>query len=364
MPRRSATAATTRTGGAPDFAPSIKQRIAGLDELRGIAILCVVGVHAALVLDIEIWGVGAWAVDLFFVISGYLICSILLRTRVGYAGYYRNFYVRRWFRIFPLSFVLIALGVIASHLTGRTFHNVLIYYLTFTQNFIEITAGVATNAPNFSGALLGCATLWSLAVEEQFYLVLPLAIRALRRERLPWLICATILIGLANRYLFFAEDLRDAPPYANPWGTHLRVHYLALGCLLALTPSTKLLAALGATWLALVLLARPSQFLEFVGAVVIVSVVARTLSHGPLLTSRPLAHLGKLCFGLYCLHWPIVAVVRDYVPIPAALGFALVFPLSYGAALLSSHYFELPLLRQRTRFEHTPAPPPSAQANT
>ena len=127
-------------GKVPDmkFTPSFKQRILGLDELRGVAILLVLFDHG-----IISWAgfkhlaaVGTFGVNIFFVISGYLICTILQNTRHAQAhGFFRTFYVRRIFRIWPLFLVISGLGLLTSLFDNKAAWAAIPYYLTFTMNF-------------------------------------------------------------------------------------------------------------------------------------------------------------------------------------------------------------------------------------
>jgi peptidoglycan/LPS O-acetylase OafA/YrhL len=175
-----------------------QDRIPQLDGIRGIAILLVLIWHyfnrqvhptdnnflAYLKLASNITWSG---VDLFFVLSGFLIGGILLDNR-STSNYYRIFYLRRICRIFPLYFLIvfsfIALSRIASDSFSWLFADPLPTwtYLTFIQNYPMGTFGFG---PHW------ISVTWSLAVEEQFYLVLPVFIRFLRRT---WMV--PVLLGL------------------------------------------------------------------------------------------------------------------------------------------------------------------------
>ena len=111
------------------------------------------------------WG---WtAVDLFFVISGYLITTILLRGR-STPGALANFYARRSLRIWPIYYLALAAFLVANALIGHPYPtDGLPYYLTYTQNVPRYWGGVV---PPFCKAFAHC---WSLSVEEQFYLIWP-----------------------------------------------------------------------------------------------------------------------------------------------------------------------------------------------
>ena len=343
------------------FKRSLPYHITGLDELRGIAVLAVLIPHAAHAGAIQMTGSGAIGVDLFFVISGFLITKILLRTPKDAPGYFRNFYIRRFFRIVPLAALVILFGISVSLVVGRTMSNVLPYYLTFTQNFIPTTPGLAPSSPDFSGPLPGCGPLWSLAVEEQFYLVLPLLVWKFGPKHVPIFAVIVTVVGLSLRYFYLAPDYaitvgHDVDPnaatnwYLNPYATPFRMQYLALGVLLACKEGKTILPGLFVFWLALVLIKTPFLWLEPVLGLVMVFAVQRCIAQRPLIKSKLLAHFGVLCFGLYCLNWPIVALFELVGPAPiwAISGTILG---TYIAALVSFHYFELPLLKLRSRFE-------------
>jgi peptidoglycan/LPS O-acetylase OafA/YrhL len=134
------------------------ERSGALDALRGLAITFVVCQHW---LGLPI----GWAgVDLFFVLSGYLIGGILIDNRTS-RRYFSTFYVRRAFRILPLYLLFLAV-ILPTYGSGIS----LWHYLTFTQNFAQARVGMTGEMPEVT---------WSLAVEEQFYLLLPILVRLL-----------------------------------------------------------------------------------------------------------------------------------------------------------------------------------------
>ena len=151
--------------------------IPALDGLRAFAILLVIVRHASLEQGAASRGflgalgnAGWMGVDLFFVLSGFLITRILIQSK-GSTYYFRNFYLRRSFRIFPLYYaVLVGLFVvapIASHSPAvQELARHQIWYWTYTVNFL---------AANTNGEACGLHTVhfWSLSVEEQFYLIWP-----------------------------------------------------------------------------------------------------------------------------------------------------------------------------------------------
>jgi peptidoglycan/LPS O-acetylase OafA/YrhL len=159
-------------------------RIDTLDGVRGLAILAVLVDHSAFwitpttFVDRAVQAVtgSGWAgVDLFFVLSGFLITGILLDAKGG-QHYFRSFYARRVLRIFPIYYLTIALALAASFIpaivhrfpdAAAEIHHVLPWYWTYTTNYLISLHG-------WAAAPMRTAHLWSLAVEEQFYLVFPL----------------------------------------------------------------------------------------------------------------------------------------------------------------------------------------------
>lgn len=183
-------------------------RIPELDGLRGVAILLVIfyhytngnplALHDGLPFYVQrAAGAGWTGVDLFFVLSGFLIGGILIGAR-GSATYFRTFYIRRFFRIIPIYYVWIGLYIALAAVAGaavqaRSFsgkslpHGFAVYaHLFFLQNVLpEISS-----APGSWGAWF--SHLWSLAVEEQFYLITPLLVALLPVRRLPIVLLAIV----------------------------------------------------------------------------------------------------------------------------------------------------------------------------
>jgi peptidoglycan/LPS O-acetylase OafA/YrhL len=162
---------------------ALTERNRALDALRGLAVLQIVvwhnfvpylGPQAQRVLGLT-WS----GVDLFFVLSGFLIGGILLDHRTS-STYYKTFYVRRALRILPLYFVALAIFFWSQGERGAS----LVSYLTFTQNVAWSSRG------GWGPDALGVT--WSLAVEEQFYLIAPLLIALVPQRLLPGVIVALI----------------------------------------------------------------------------------------------------------------------------------------------------------------------------
>lgn len=177
-------------------------RLPALDGIRGVAILLVLLCHAVFQMNPEsrilkqalVLGRLTWSgVDLFFVLSGFLIGGILLDARDS-PSYFKTFYARRAYRILPLYGVMVALFSIRfvpvhwiPHWLGTFSAGPIpwLSYVTFTQNIwmaMYGTFGVGTMAGT-----------WSLAVEEQFYLTAPLLVRKISRQRLAWVLVAIVM---------------------------------------------------------------------------------------------------------------------------------------------------------------------------
>jgi peptidoglycan/LPS O-acetylase OafA/YrhL len=190
------------------------QRIPSLDGLRAVASLMVLAFHFGPNIAQNSFTVlnrlpdFLWeGIDLFFVLSGFLIAGILLESRDS-ERYFKTFYIRRVFRILPLYYVvvlsycaaLVWLGPRTSGMGQLFWHPIApLWYLIYFQNFVMVTLG------NLGPAWLGGS--WSLAVEEQFYLILPAPIRKLTPKTLFWLTAcalpgAAVLRGVIQKWHF------------------------------------------------------------------------------------------------------------------------------------------------------------------
>jgi peptidoglycan/LPS O-acetylase OafA/YrhL len=193
-----------------------------LDGLRGIAILLVLFQHSPLH---SLFPFGWTGVDLFFVLSGFLITGILLTT-TGTPRYFLNFYARRALRIWPLyfAFVAFAFGIapLLFSALARQDHNLLPLYLLYLQNFAQ--------AEGLAGpAILGVT--WSLAIEEQFYFVWPFVVRFCSLPKLGWIAAAVISVSPLLRYALIRIG---ASPQFIYVATFTRLDALAIGALIAI----------------------------------------------------------------------------------------------------------------------------------
>jgi peptidoglycan/LPS O-acetylase OafA/YrhL len=378
-------------GTAPTGEPT---HIPALDGLRGCAILAVLLLHFTSALAApagaparaikQVFSLGWTGVDLFFVLSGFLITGILADARAT-PHRYRTFYVRRALRILPLYYGFVLLLFIVPPLIGArayttSFADQLPYWL-YLQNVW----------PMSSGALDFAAHLWSLAIEEQFYLVWPLVIFTLSRTA-ALRVCAFCLAGaLAYRVVcvFTVDDLRAV--YFHTFG---RIDGLALGGAIALIARggggvarlrrmAPAVLAVSAAVLAAAPL-HPSGFnpggaymvsvgysaLAFLfGAVLVLALDGGWPMLSRLLSARALRFFGRYSYGLYVLHVPLVGLARlaGVSPdafagtgweLPGLLAYVtLMFAASIVVALGSWNLYEKPFLRLKSRFAyHPPAP--------
>jgi peptidoglycan/LPS O-acetylase OafA/YrhL len=356
----------------------------GLDVLRGVAVLAVVlyhGLywwppraisvsHAAQRLS-SLASPGWMGVNLFFVLSGFLITGILLDTR-NKPHYWKSFYTRRALRILPLY---IATLVVVRFYEGLGWPYLLLCLL-FLANFASVFQ-VASFGP-----------LWSLAVEEQFYLVWPFLVRRLRLRSLAIVCLGSILLSPLLRYLSVSRLLPLGDPHLTTW---LLSDNIAAGGLIAIllrTPFATLhrvraltLAAgsLGAASLALGLRLHLMNRATAVGAalqpepflLIFVALLLLSLIYGrrPLVfrLTGPLRFYGYISYGLYLLHLVGFKVYQAAfsdpshpLPLLTAGGLLLRFGCVLAAAtlvcFLSRRYFEEYFLRLKDRLAPYPSP--------
>lgn len=191
--------------------PDFSKRIPQLDGLRGVAIAMVVAFHYAglaylagipsfMNVLLSPMGLGWSGVDLFFVLSGFLIGGILIDAR-GSSNYFRAFYWRRVCRIFPLYFALLAIVLLIEHYRRQAL------WATPWWTCVSFSQNVWMAIHNDVGSL---NITWSLAVEEQFYVLLPAVIYFVKPPRLPWVLGAGIVSAPLIRLGLFLASPRFA----------------------------------------------------------------------------------------------------------------------------------------------------------
>ncbi len=298
-------------------------------------------------------------VDLFFVLSGYLIGGILLANRTA-GNFYAIFYGRRVLRIIPLYIVLIASYVIFFK------PDMILPYLTFTQNFVWASdQQMAFEWGGWTGPT------WSLAVEEQFYLVLPLLIRMTSTRLLPWTLlvlcvaaplmrCVTVLwLGQPFAAYLLMPCRMDAlfggvllawatgqPLFIDWIARRRRLVYLVIGMLgvgVLLMMATEqeafspLMWSFGFSWIA-----------AFYAGILLLTVTRRRRSDLPR-ALRPLCWLGIGAYSLYLFHRPIEIMSRTVLSQVPAVPFVAT-ALSFVVALLCWKVIERPCIAAGRRY--------------
>ncbi len=345
----------------PTWLPSY---IPELQGLRGLAVLSVVIYHCHPRLAgtrfyyASLWG---WAgVNLFFVLSGFLITSILLESRTK-PRYFRNFYGRRALRIWPVYVLVLAVCYLnAPWFIGPTIWNAVkaapwLAYIFFVQNLFHLALPPAISPT------------WSLAIEEQYYFLWAPLVRFLRR---PWMLatvlCCALVVSPLLRHAHFA--------WITPTHTLIHLDGIALGSLLALglytiqlTRRAWLLLGLSALVLgvaAAATIAGGTAFLDsalatgFAGAVL--AAIASTGARNPMnaaLRRGPLAFYGRISYGLYMIHIMVFIyfgwfdLKMDRYGIPGNLA-VVVFRLaaSTAAATVLWYGFESRILKLKRYF--------------
>ena len=341
-----------------------------LDAVRGIAVLLVIihntpGVYPVAFLE-RLAASGWMGVDLFFALSGFLITGILLDTRGSHA-YFTNFYARRCLRIWPLYFSLLVCIFVLVPLV-RPSESGLIFaprsspwwaYPLFLQNFL---------VPQAEGALGFLGVTWSLAVEEQFYLVWPWVVRYCSARQLRRIIVSVICLSPVLRlYLYF----HGVDIYSNLF---CRLDGLMAGALLALfirSGSFRASRFTRAAWVSL-LVAAPLAILAdslanrwIVHSLTVVAAFAfiylalfseqRWLQ--TIMRNRFLVATGTISYGLYLLHKIPVDVAKGlHLVGNPFLVTPIVFAIAFVLATLSWNLLEKPFLAWKRRFVPTSGP--------
>jgi len=358
---------STSGHGVPEGSPYARH-LPALDGVRGFAVLGVACSHIfpgathsafeALVHDA--FSFGARGVDLFFVLSGFLITGILYDSLPD-PGFFRKFYARRILRIFPLYYGVLAIFAVAALIFGPT----------------------ALPLPHF----------WSLAVEEQFYLVWPITVFLLRTRRRLLIFCAAALVLCPFlRFFLFTHGVNYFIVGAN---TLCRSDSLLAGAALALLVRSRfhdrILRASGWIFLASAavgalslysayhgpLLNTPTGFqiyLAFdfsttaIASVGVIGLSLRSRLASRLCTLGPMRWLGKYSYGIYVLHLIFFSYMEEpmrhffYSRVTPNKGVGiiatglLIFLVSITAAYLSYHLYEKHFLRLKRFFDYRPHP--------
>lgn len=337
----------------------------GLDGVRAVAVLVVIIFHLSGDL-----GAGFLGVNVFFVLSGFLITSILLAewTADGRIGL-RNFYVRRALRLLPAMFVAVAIALPAclAVATFRQWAEQAVFAIFYVFNFFLMARNPVREGLNH---------LWSLSVEEQFYIVwAPLLVLLLRRRINLRLAISALLVGvIAVRIGLIIKGENTFRIYVSPLSADQLFVGVLAAVMLAHRNTAEWLRRIATTrnaWIAFGLLTVAFVFLPsvtsafyplggytlvaLVAVVVIVNVYLRPdESLGRTLAVRPMVWLGRRSYAAYLYHVPFLTLAGAYVHGRLAIA-AIVAPATLIAIELSYRYVEQPFLRLKDRFEPRPS---------
>lgn len=388
---------SSSTPTTQDATIGARAHIPGLDGLRGFAILLVMIAHFVTggtdntAPGLDRWfsrfaGCGWCGVDLFFVLSGFLITGILYDTRKS-GTYLRDFYARRALRIFPLYYgVLVAIFVVLPRISPvevpglRDVSQHQVWLWTYSTNFGTILKGAGC----FNSGFIFTYHFWSLAAEEQFYLVWPLVVLLLRRETLTRLCILGVCLGFVSRCglaLSGYDGLYRSMPCRLDGllaGAFVALNVRSGRGVSSLVPAARWVGLSCGTVLAVILATVGLEELHWVtktagytllaaffGATLVLVLAAPASSPwAKMFGGRVIRFFGKYSYGLYVWHYVLrpvfnalfsVDVLVDHVfgqYLPARLAYmAMSCAISVAVAWLSWRLYEKHFLRLKRFFE-------------
>lgn len=350
--------------------------VPALDGFRGTAVLLVISFHFGFL------EFGWTGVQIFFVLSGFLITSILVREKTLPLGFYlARFYWRRALRIFPLYFTYLAAVMAIFAVCGypSEFARQWRYLFTYTFNFLRAS-------PNYANSML-LGHFWSLSVEEQFYFFWPMLIFLTPRRWLPVIVGLIVAVSPLTRSLTAEYLGRDAPEHSQFIGqavyslTWAQLDAFAIGALIAISgwrlrgnlipllvsAGALLTAGLLNIWLSKGRFTIDTSFgypinmirngqhiwgysLINLSAAALVLACLRENPVARAFQSRWLAYTGRISYGLYVYHMAVQVFVNWIFPAhPRSLAgitaFAMDLCLLFALAYVSYVWFEQPLIR-------------------
>ena len=351
--------------------------VPGLDGLRAISVTAVLLYHG----DVSWMPAGFLGVDVFFVISGYLITSLLLAEHRGRGGVnLGQFYLRRARRLLPALGLLLAsvslFSIVFLPDEIRSLRADVVASLGYVTNWWQIFQQQSYTSAQGRPPLL--RHLWSLAVEEQFYLLWPLLLAGMLKvwngRRLPMLIATGV--GIVASFvtmlvLSFPHDFAITDPSRVYFGTDTRIFTMLIGAALAIVwppwrlsnkiplQARILLDAIGGVALALLVAIFVSAHYQsnalfrggFLGVALLSAVVIGAAVHPAsrlgtvVLAQQPLRWLGERSYGIYLWHWPIFMLTRPELdlPITGTANLVVRLVLTLAVAELSYRFVEEPI---------------------
>ena len=381
------------SGNTRETRPANNSYFPALDGLRAVAFLMVFALHyLSAYLPVSF----GWAgVDVFFVLSGFLITGILYDTRDAPFRFH-NFYLRRTMRIFPLYygvFLLLALFYPLCHWQWNWgwlawpayLGNFAVFFRSAVSSVPGSVAGAELVSTTFPKLWLNLGHFWTLCVEEQFYLFWPLAVFAIKDRRkliyfcIPFLILCPLLRIYADHFLPTFALQADALNYA----TVFHLDALLLGAVIALVrrgPAAKYLPTIARSVLTIIavvvvlwLLLNPAarhtppgyvmplwrlnakvNIADLISAGIIIMALEYRSITFRLLNQAPLRWLGRISYGAYVFHaiphlW-FLHLLQPYFRDPGLPTAALAFVFTLVLSSASFRYFETPFIRLKDRY--------------
>ena len=373
------------------MAAGLRPYLASLEGIRAYAFLMVFAVHfsgfewnlTGRPLTLYPWLIflqlSFVAVPIFFALSGYLITGILFDSQHR-GGYFRVFYLRRAFRIFPLYYAILLLDVFVALRMHYNLRPTQLLYFVYLHNWSSDPTSIIW------GKYVHVSHLWSMAVEEQFYLIWPIVVLVLRERRKLLEFCyIAVGITFVCRFFFPLLHMNAFEAYQSSF---FRSDTIMLGCILALHergPMRNLARLTKPAWVVVLVgtftitvraivvgqatpydrfgfaVIMPLLALIAAGLVVLAIQPGNAISHA---CERPWAvAMGKLSYSLYLLHELLVPIWNiKVIPMLSAhvgpvlgrsSGMALALALLYVASRLTFRLFEAPGMRMKTRFQYT-----------
>lgn len=344
--------------------------IPALDGLRGIAALIVMLFH----IFPNHFKFGWMGVDLFFVLSGFLITGILLESK-GKPHYYRNYLAKRSLRIFPLYYFFLIVFFIVFPLVGYSDSIYNYEYLSSSQSWywLYIQNWRIFFDVHYPGEDI-ISHFWSLAIEEQFYIFWPFVIYFLPKDKVIPMCLTLIAVSIITRlYLFFGVEMDFIKIYVF---TFSRLDALAVGSTLAVMVRNEKLMAYLKKYSFWILLISGAVVLATIGAntsfdfkyfttygytvlaiffgcsLILVLAEGRYNWAKVIVESKPLTFFGKYSYGLYVYHIPVLRIcmheLKGVVSRPVML--VLAFILSVVVAYISYHLIEKHFLKLKSKF--------------
>ena len=357
----------TLTGSRPVEVESARHRPA-LDGVRALAVAGVVTYHVG-----ALWLPGGFlGVDLFFVLSGFLITGILIDQidrdgRIAFA----TFFARRARRLLPALYLLLIVvcawaAFVAVPAAIGDLRGAALAALFYVANWFFIATG-----QSYFADMLGPSPLehtWSLAIEEQYYLLWPLLLLLLVRRVSPRILGVIVIVMIVLSVLLMAVLYDEGDPSVAYFGTFARIHELLVGSLLALAVKRGLALPRALRWTAWIPLALIVAMMATVsdtgafyyrgGSLIFSLVVAWLLlalgsgapGGGPtaLFSWAPIAWIGLISYGIYLWHWPLILWIT-----PASTGLtgptlaAVQIAATVTIAAASFYLIERPIRRGR-----------------